>query len=126
MIKRNWPCDPVCKLCDQEQETAIHLCLGCVYAREVWTLMEDWSGGLVRVPEQGLQIEGWWRNSLMHLPKKERRVAAALLMYTVWNIWKERNRRIFEGASLPATRVVALIKEEIGLRQSATGVPSVP
>jgi len=91
LIKRNWPCDPVCKLCDQEQETAIHLCLGCVYAREVWTLMEDWSGGLVRVPEQGLQIEDWWRNLLMHLPKKERRVAAALLMYTVWNIWKERN-----------------------------------
>ena len=88
--------------------------------------MEDWSGGLVRVPEQGLQIEDWWRNLLMHLPKKERRVAAGLLMYTVWNIWKERNRRIFEGASLPATRVVALIKEEIGLRQSATGVPSVP
>jgi len=53
--------------------------------------MEDWSGGLVRVPEQGLQIEDWWRNLLMHLPKKERRVAAALLMYTVWNIWKERN-----------------------------------
>ena len=125
LAKRNWPCDPVCRLCDQEQETAMHLCLDYVYVRQVWTLMKDWSAGLVQVPEPGLAIEDWWKASLSHLPKDERKIAAALLMYTTWNIWKERNRRIFEGVSLPATQVFVSIKEEFGLRKVALRAPSV-
>ena len=58
-------------LCDQEQETAVHLSLECVYAREVWLLM-DWSVGLVQVPEPGLEIEDWWKASISQLPKEDR------------------------------------------------------
>jgi hypothetical protein len=36
LLARNWPCNPICILCDQDLETADHLCLHCVYAREVW------------------------------------------------------------------------------------------
>jgi len=59
-------------LCDQEQETAVHLSLECVYAREVWLLMKDWSVGLVQVPEPGLEIEDWWKASISQLPKEDR------------------------------------------------------
>jgi len=125
LIKRSWPCDPVCKLCDQEQETAIHLCLECVFARDVWSLMRIWSAGLVQVPEPGLEIDDWWKSSLNNLSKADRRIAAGLLMYTAWNIWKERNRRVFQGVSTSAPQVFALIKEELGLRQAALRVPGV-
>jgi hypothetical protein len=81
LIKRNWPCVPVCCLHrDQELETAKHLCLECIFAREVWTLVEDLSAGLVRVPETGLEIEDWRKLSLLHRLKEERRAAAGLLM----------------------------------------------
>lgn len=81
----------VCSLCDQEQETAVHLCLYCVFAREVWVHMNSWSAGLIQVPDAGMTIEGWWQNSLGPFPKEQRRNVAALLMYASWNIWKERN-----------------------------------
>jgi len=27
LLLRNWPCNPICSFCDQELETAVHLCL---------------------------------------------------------------------------------------------------
>jgi hypothetical protein len=32
LLARNWPCNPVCCLCEQAEETTPHLCLHCVYA----------------------------------------------------------------------------------------------
>ena len=46
-------CYTNCPLCDQEVETAAHLCLDCVFAQEVWHLMQVWSNNLVRRPERG-------------------------------------------------------------------------
>ena len=42
LLIRNWPCNPVCSLCDQDFETALHLCLNRSYAKEVWHLVIKW------------------------------------------------------------------------------------
>lgn len=68
-------------------------------------------------------IQEWWRQSLQTVPKFRRRAAAALLINTCWNIWNERNRRIFQNRFATPQGVFCLIKEEIGLRQKACGVP---
>lgn len=67
--------------------------------------MNSWLAGLIQVPDAGMTIEGWWQNSLSPSPKEQRRNVAALLMYASWNIWKERNRRTFEGKVLNALQV---------------------
>jgi hypothetical protein len=36
LLVKGTACDPVCCLCDQELETAKHLCLHCCFAQEVW------------------------------------------------------------------------------------------
>ncbi|KAF8693960.1 hypothetical protein HU200_038605 [Digitaria exilis] len=44
------------------------------------------------------------------------------MIYTTWNIWKERNQRVFEGISATPQRVLSLIKNEMNLRSSACAV----
>ena len=103
--------------CDQEFETAAHLCLHCCYAREVWWLVRTWSGGLINIPVQGVEVQDWWNFSLQAAGDEERGKVAALLIYTAWNIWNEQNRRIFKGVSLPPARVLGLLKEEMEFRR---------
>jgi hypothetical protein len=125
LLARNWPCNPVCVLCDQELESATHLCLQCVFARQVWYLVSSWTGGRIQIPPLNLSIEHWWNSALHGLPKEQKRIVAAILIYTAWHIWKERNRRIFEGAVASPSRVLALIKENLKLRPDACGGPGV-
>ena len=94
LIKRNWQCNPTCPLCDQAPETAQHLCLNCVYAQEVWVLVAQWTEGLVAVPDREAKMEHWWNGSLTGIPKSIKRENASILIYTAWNIWKERNRSL--------------------------------
>jgi len=60
------------------------------------------------------------------MPKEQRRTKAAILIYTVWNLWNERNRRTFQGKEAEPLMVLQLIKEKIGLRLRACGKPCVP
>lgn len=111
----------MCPLCDQVQESADHLILQCVYAKEVWWHMSQETGGLLQVPRPGITMEGWWNPSVQGKESKLRQRLASLLIYTAWNIWREWNRRIFEGRSAMPLRVVALIKDEVHLRNQACG-----
>ena len=84
-----------------------------------------WSTYSVKRPEgEGVEIEVWWTSTLRPLPKDQRRHVAALLMYTAWNIWKEKNRRNFEGKSMTAPLVFNCILEEVGLQHAALRVHS--
>jgi hypothetical protein len=62
LLSRNWPCDPICILCDQAFEMAEHLCLHCVYARQVWHLVSTATAGRIRSLSSGVSVELWWNN----------------------------------------------------------------
>jgi hypothetical protein len=121
LLLRSWTCNPVCILCDQGRETAAHLCLHCVFAREVWFLVSNWSPGLIVAPQQGFSTEQWWNIAVQGRPKHIARKVAAILMCTAWNIWKERNPRIFQGVFMAPGQVFFMIKEEMQLREVAMG-----
>jgi hypothetical protein len=71
--------------------------------------------------QHNIDLEDWWNVSLQGCTKEDKRWVAALLMYTAWNIWKEPNRRTFDGQLAPPSRVLALIKEEMTMRFRACG-----
>ncbi|PUZ44751.1 hypothetical protein GQ55_8G144700 [Panicum hallii var. hallii] len=122
-MSRQWPCNPVCSLCNQEQETAAHLVLHCSFARQVWERMEEWTQQLVRLPENGIEIVDWWQKELVQLPKKTRKLKAAMMMYCAWNLLKERNRRVFEQKIKNPAEVMQEIKLEVDTRKLACGGP---
>ena len=79
----------------------------------------------IRASTNMANIEDWWFQSLQNMPKDQRRTKAAVIMYTVWNLWKERNRRIFEAKEVQPLTVLQLVKEKANLRFRACGAPVV-
>jgi hypothetical protein len=53
------------------------------------------------------------------MPKQEHRMFNRALIYIVWNIWKEMNRRIFENEHQMVEQVTYLAKEDIVQRRRA-------
>jgi hypothetical protein len=93
-----------------------------VFAREVWDLVSRWiGGGIVQVPTLNVSMEAWWNSSTQNLPRNIKRAVQGILMYTTWHLWKERNRRIFQGSAASPVAVFQLLKEEFRLRRQACG-----
>lgn len=78
-------------------ESANHLCIQCPFAREMWMLFTQDYPNIHSIAEQASSIGGWWNDLTKKATFKERKWEITVAMYIVWNIWKERNRRIFEG-----------------------------
>jgi hypothetical protein len=72
----------MCPLCDQEDETAGHLCLQCVFAQEVWVLVAAWSDNTVTVPGRLQTLESWWSTGLAYASAADKNKQAAIMIYT--------------------------------------------
>jgi len=64
-------------------------------------------------------MANWWEEEASKVPKQERKRFNGILIYIVWNLWKERNRMIFENAHMTAQQVTSLAKEDIMQRHKA-------
>jgi len=53
------------------------------------------------------------------VPRSERRRLNGVVIYAFWNIWKERNRRIFDNLIETVPQVAVRIKEDIQQRKRA-------
>jgi len=112
--KRGWPHHEHCVLCNGPLETGLHLSLLCPFAKAVWSQVLSWENFDVQLPQQDPQcLATWWEDVASKVPKQERRTFNGVLIYVVWNLWKERNRRIFKNEHKTSEQVAYLAKEDI-------------
>ena len=81
--------------------------------------MHLWSDGLICTPSPSVDVEEWWNSSLRAANDENMGRIAAILIYTSWNVWNERNRRIFQGTSQSPAQILNLIKQEMDIRRQA-------
>lgn len=93
-------------MCKKESETNIHIFVRCEFARQCWqtltqTLSEEWR------EERTIQetIMSWGNRSKN---KKERKLRIMMQAHLQWQIWKERNSKIFEGKESEASQVLRM------------------
>uniref|UniRef100_A0A8R7R9R8 Reverse transcriptase zinc-binding domain-containing protein n=1 Tax=Triticum urartu TaxID=4572 RepID=A0A8R7R9R8_TRIUA len=113
---RGWPHNALCSLCDQELETANHLSLQCSFAKVIWDLLRRSTDDLCTAAATATSISEWWEHTGRGRGSKDRnKEEMALAAYIVWNLWKERNRRIFEHKEMGPLELAASISDEVNM-----------
>jgi hypothetical protein len=117
LARRNWDHCPVCPLCRTTQETTLHLLAECRFTRRIWTQVATWIGHPELLPTgwpANATISEWWQNitSTQDTPHKASR---SLTLLVSWEVWKERNNRIFYRKESPVPSVVNKIKGECSI-----------
>ena len=120
--KRGWPHQDQCALCNGPLESCLHLSLLCPFAKAVWNQVLSWEhfdAQLICPTQDPPNLKSWWQEAASKIAKEEKRGFNGLVIYTLWNIWKERNRRIFNNIQESAMQVALRVKEEIEQRKRA-------
>nr|CAD1841683.1 unnamed protein product [Ananas comosus var. bracteatus] len=98
LMKRGWHGPTICVLCNLEGESLTHILFSCSFASSVWNCI---------MPPAGLNFTGTrsmvegldarWTRMRRSAPAKYQNYIDLTFAAFCWEIWKERNRRIFEN-----------------------------
>lgn len=85
---------------------------GCVYSREVWSILLSklHLHDLVLVQEEN--VLAWWLRSRKLVTKQVRKGFDSLFFLVGWTLCKERNARTFNGVSRSVATLATLIQDE--------------
>lgn len=98
--------------------------MNCVYARQVWhmTFVKTRIDPTL-MPTVTDRLEHWWGSSRKRVAKRKRKAFDSLVLLVCWNLWKQRNGRVFRNtaAMMSATELVTKIIDELRLWALAGG-----
>ncbi|CAL5041844.1 unnamed protein product [Urochloa decumbens] len=90
----------------------------CTFAKDIWQRIS------IATATPQLQqtatfrsINAWWRSIAPFALANADALQTAI--YTIWNIWKERCRRVFENKSLTSTQLVDIIQQDVAAYKMA-------
>ncbi|XP_027070497.2 uncharacterized protein [Coffea arabica] len=98
-----------CGCCGEDMETIEHLFFFCEKAVETWKLAPvRWDGLL------GMQYNFWlwWEQVTQSLALNQGQERVSLTINILWQIWKARNKKLFEQANQDPVKIVRKAQEE--------------
>lgn len=107
-----------CTLYIRNLETASHLFQECHYSRQVWNKVASWIMVVTMSPTSWSQIGdlGQWFVAMGNFSQNDKKEGVrSMIVLTVWEIWKERNNRIFRKTSKTPDQLSNEIREEAKL-----------
>jgi predicted amidophosphoribosyltransferase len=98
-----------CPLCRRNLETPAHLFAECPWARQVWERTALlFHCPAIGAPDGDDRALSWAVTKLAASDKR----AASLIILVAWEIWRERNRRVFCNKELTVSGLTHLIADE--------------
>ncbi|XP_061993344.1 uncharacterized protein LOC133711205 [Rosa rugosa] len=82
----------ICVLCETKQECTLHLCCNCPYTKLVLQTNSSVCQVCFDAQTEGFGIIEWLSFCAKQLPQK----AFEELLYLLWNVWNERNNRVWK------------------------------
>ncbi|KAJ0435839.1 putative reverse transcriptase zinc-binding domain-containing protein [Helianthus annuus] len=109
LLKRNVDIgDPVCPLCNSEEESADHVFLACFVASTVWQGISVWC----KIPN----IFAFFLKDLLSfhidlkVSDKKRKADHGVIMVACWSLWRARNGFKFSNATVKIEGIISEIK----------------
>ncbi|KAL8503593.1 hypothetical protein ACS0TY_022360 [Phlomoides rotata] len=97
-----------CPLCGVEDESVLHIFLGCRFSKQIWYVIYSWIG-LVMAPHGEPKLHLMQHSSILGNSKSEE-YAVSLWVDVVGTIWKIRNLAVFEDAKPNLSKAIDEIK----------------
>jgi exonuclease III len=100
LSKRGFVGPSVCILCGEAAETMNHLLTSCPYTAQIWDQMALIMRTSDYVRDNIADTIADWRDHPFHSPLLNR-IWQLTPGFILWQVWKERNRRLFRNIFLP-------------------------
>eukprot|EP00253_Pinus_taeda_P029276 PITA_29276 len=110
--KRKFAGPSICLNCKMEEESAVHLMQLCTFSIRIWEKVS------FRCQKEG-RVIGDLNNNLRNWPQKPYQSNILNSLWKIipgivmWNLWKERNRRIFKNQSMDGQQVWKIINKNV-------------
>ena len=104
LARRGLPYPDACLFCDQHEETLDHIELTCVFARTIWRTLCTTIGKPAWTPEGHETLVAWCADK----PKS----MCVIITLVLWELWKHRNRVVFDGEAPSKSFVINRIVVE--------------
>jgi hypothetical protein len=110
-----------CYVCLQDEDTADHILMQCVVAREVWHICRQRLDLNFEEPQRQSTLKSWWMAERRTLQGKRQQDFDTLVCTISYTLWKNRNAWVFENARRQhgPFQLAALVAEEYNLIKRA-------
>ncbi|KAK9077285.1 hypothetical protein SSX86_005622 [Deinandra increscens subsp. villosa] len=99
-----------CTWCSSTNESSSHLLFECITASKTWDLVSSWTKHHISSPATINQA--YSQASILGPDTKLSKTLKAIIAGTVWELWKARNGKEFEGRNTHPGRIFEEIKSE--------------